>query len=83
MIIPIISENIISNINTEISSLYSDITNFLKEEYIKILEIIKLEKENGEKNKMNINLNMIILDKIKSFSEDTFNYLLSNYRKNE
>ena len=26
---------------------------------------------------------MIILDKIKSFSEESFNYLLQNYKKNE
>ena len=83
MIIPTIPENIISNINIDISSLYSDITNFLKEEYIKILDIIKLEKEKGEKNKISTNLNLIILDKIKSFSEETFNYLLANYKKNE
>ena len=80
MVIPIIPEKIISNINTDISSLYSEIENFLKEEYNKILQINQLEKG---KNKISTNLNLIILDKIKSFCEETFNFILANYKKNE
>ena len=80
MVIPIIPEKVISNINTDISSLYSEIENFLKEEYNKILQINQLEKG---KNKISTNLNLIILDKIKSFCEETFNYILVNYKKNE
>ena len=78
--IPIIPEKIISNINTDISSIYTEITNFLKEEYNKILQLNKSEKR---KDKISTNLNLIILDKIKSFCEETFNYLLANYKKNE
>ena len=81
--VPIIPENVISNLNKDISELYSDITNFLKEEYNKIIKISKLEKEKGEKNKQSVNLSLIILDKIKSFSEESFNYLLSNHKKSE
>ena len=76
--IPIIPEKIISNINTDISSIYTEITNFLKEEYNKILQLNKSEKR---KDKISTNLNLIILDKIKSFCEETFNYLLANYKK--
>ena len=83
ILIPIIPENVISNIKTDISSLYSEITDFLKEEYKKVLQINKLEKEKGLKNKISTNLNLIILDKIKSFSEETFNYLLANHNKKE
>ena len=81
--IPVISDNVLSDINSEITNLYSDILNFLKEEYNKIIQINKSEKGRKEKNKTNINLNLIILDKIKSFSEESFNYLLQNYKKNE
>ena len=79
--IPVISDNVLSDINSEITNLYSDILNFLKEEYNKIIQINKLQKAN--KNKISTNLNSIILDKIKTFSEETFNYLLANYRKPE
>ena len=81
--IPIIPENVVSKINKDISDLYLDITNFLKDEYNKIIQINKLEKEKGEKNKISTNLNLIILDKIKSFCEEAFNYLLTNHKKNE
>ena len=81
--IPIIPENVISKINKDISDLYLDITNFLKEEYNKIIQINKLGKEKGDKNKISTNLNLIILDKIKSFCEESFNYLLANHKKNE
>ena len=79
--IPIISENVISKINKDISDLYTEITIFLKEEYNKIIQINKLEKTN--KNRISTNLNMIILDKIKTFSEESFNYLLANHNKPE
>ena len=81
--IPIIPENVVSKINKDISDLYLDITNFLKDEYNKIKQINKLGKEKGEKNKISTNLNLIILDKIKSFCEEAFNYLLTNHKKNE
>ena len=81
--IPIIPENVVSKINKDISDLYLDITNFLKDEYNKIIQINKLGKEKGEKNKISTNLNLIILDKIKSFCEEAFNYLLTNHKKNE
>ena len=81
--IPIIPENVVSKINKDISDLYLDITNFLKNEYNKIIQINKLGKEKGEKNKISTNLNLIILDKIKSFCEEAFNYLLTNHKKNE
>ena len=83
ILIPVISDNVLSDINSEIMNLYSDILNFLKEEYNKIIQINKSEKGRKEKNKTSINLNLIILDKIKSFSEESFNYLLQNYKKNE
>ena len=81
--IPIIPENVVSKINKDISELYLDITYFLKDEYNKIIQINKLGKEKGEKNKISTNLNLIILDKIKSFCEEAFNYLLTNHKKNE
>ena len=81
--IPIIPENVVSKINKDISDLYLDITNFLKDEYNKIIQINKLGKEKGEKNKISTNLNLIILDKIKSFCEEAFNYLLTNHKKND
>ena len=81
--IPIIPENVVSKINKDISDLYLDITNFLKDEYNKIIQIDKLGKEKGKKNKISTNLNLIILDKIKSFCEEAFNYLLTNHKKNE
>ena len=81
--IPIIPENVVSKINKDISDLYLDITNFLKDEYNKIIQINKLGKEKGENNKISTNLNLIILDKIKSFCEEAFNYLLTNHKKNE
>ena len=77
--IPIIPEKVISNINKDISDLYSNITNFLKDEYNKIIQINKL----SDKNKVSTNLNLIILDKIKSFCEESFNYLLANHKNNE
>ncbi len=81
--VPIISEKIVSNISKDISTLYSDITEFLKEEFNKIVEINNKEKQGIIKNKINTSLNLIILDKIRLFSQEAFNYLLTNYKNSE
>ena len=81
--VPIISEKIVSNISKDISTLYSDITEFLKEEFNKIVEINNKEKQGIIKNKINTSLNLIILDKIRLFSQEAFNYLLINYKNSE
>ena len=80
-IVPIIPENVLSNLSEDILILYSDIILFLKSEYNKILEINRESKENN--NNISTNLNLIILDKIKTFSEESFNYLLLNYKKSD
>ena len=79
--VPIIQENILSNLNEDILILYSDIVFFLKNEYNKIIQINKLTKENNNKNNISTNLNLIILDKIKTYTEESFSYLLLNYQK--
>ena len=82
-IVPKIPENILSNLNEDILILYSDIVSFLENEYNKIIQINQIAKENNNKKNINFNLNLIILDKIKSFAEESFNYLISNYQKND
>ena len=82
LIVPIIPQNILSNLNEDILILYSDITLFLKNEFNKIQQINEIIKKNNNKDNININLNLIILNKIKSFSEETFMYLLNNYQEN-
>ena len=79
--VPIIQENILSNLNEDILILYSDIVFFLKNEYNKIIQINKLTKENNNKTNISTNLNLIILDKIKTYTEESFSYLLLNYQK--
>ena len=81
-VIPTIPENVLSNLNEDILMLYSDIILFLKNEYNKILQINQKIKESNNNN-ISTNLNIIILDKIKSYSEESFNYLLLNYKKND
>ena len=81
-IVPILPENILTNLNEDTLVLYSDITLFFKKEYNKIVQINQLAKENKKLN-ININLNISILEKIKAFAEETFNYILNNYHKNE
>ena len=81
--IPIIPENILSNLNEDILILYSDIALFLKNEYNKIQQINELIKENNNKDNISININLIILEKIKAFSEESFIYLLNNYKNSE
>ena len=82
-VVPTIPENVLSNLNEDILMLYSDIILFLKSEYNKILQINQKIKENNNNNNISTNLNIIILDKIKSYSEESFNYLLVNYKKND
>ena len=81
-VVPTIPENVLSNLNEDILMLYSDIILFLKNEYNKILQINQKIKESNNNN-ISTNLNIIILDKIKSYSEESFNYLLLNYKKND
>ena len=83
--IPIIPENIIENIDEETLMAYSDIILFLKNEYLKLIEINQENKKNNNdsknyKHKKNIKLNLLILDKIKIYTEETFNFIINNYQ---
>ena len=85
-VVPMVPENILSNLNEDILLLYQDIVLFLKNEYNKIMEIkniIKENKDNKVTKKISTNLNIIIIDKIKVYTEESFIYLISNYNKNE
>ena len=75
IIIPLLSDFYLRKLDTEEISLYTDITLFLKNEYTKIDNINKYGTIN---NCTNIKLNIIILDKIKLYTEDTFNFIQKN-----
>ena len=47
-VVPMVPENILSNLNEDILLLYQDIVLFLKNEYNKILEINNIIKENKD-----------------------------------
>ena len=79
-IVPVIPQNVLSKLNEDILILYSNITLFLKKEYNNILEISQMLKENNKLN-VNIKCNISILETIRTFTEETFNYLLLNYQK--
>jgi hypothetical protein len=81
--VPIVPEEVLSKLSEDVLILYSDITLFLKDEYNKIIKINQMEKENKNKNSINLNLNIQILDKIKVFSEESFNFLIQKYQKND
>ena len=86
--IPIIPEHILENLNEEILLAYSEIILFLKNEYLKLIEISRDSKNNeniskNNKNKKSMNLNFLILDKIKIYTEETFNYIINNYKIKE
>ena len=83
--VPIIPEEILENIDEETLMAYSAIILFLKNEYLKLIEINQENKENinnlnKNSNKKNINLNLLILDKIKIYAEDAFIYIINNYQ---
>ena len=85
-VVPMLPENILSNLNEDILLLYQDIVLFLKYEYNKIVEInniIKENKDNKSTKNISTNLNINILDKIKSNTEESFTYLIKNYNKSE
>ena len=85
--IPIIPERILQNIDKDILMVYSEIILFLKNEYLKLIEISqynnKNEKNTNVRNKKNINLNLLILDKIKIYTEETFNFIINNYQNKD
>ena len=81
--IPVIPEDILKNLNEDIIISYSEIILFLKNEYLKLIDISKENKNNNNKAKKNINLNKLILDKIKIYTEETFNYIINNYQNIE
>ena len=85
--IPLIPEKILDKINNEILNSYSEIVLFLKQEYLKLTDIEKNENLNNNNNsnnkKINTKLNLLILDKIKIYVEEAFNYIISNYYKKE
>ena len=72
-------------IEEEIINSYSEIVLFLKNEYLKIVEIEKNNNsnDNSHNKKINIKLNLLILDKIKIYVEEAFNYIINNYYKRE
>ena len=78
-LIPLIQENILENLDEEILLLYSEITLFLKNEYLKILQVNS--RNNGQK--INIKLNLLILNKIKIFAEESFIFIVNNYEIKE
>ena len=79
-VIPLIPEKILDKINEEILKPYSDIVLFLKNEYSKLIEI---EGNKSNNKKINVKLNLLILDKIKIYVEEAFNYIINNYYKKE
>ena len=83
--IPLIPEKILDNIDEKILNSYSEIVLFLKNEYLKLFEIEENEKLNNDpkKKKINLKLNLLILDKIKIYVEEAFTYIINNYYKNE
>ena len=83
--IPLIPEKILDEIEEEIINSYSEIVLFLKNEYLKIVEIEKNNNsdDNSHNKKINIKLNLLILDKIKIYVEEAFNYIINNYYKRE
>ena len=80
--IPLLPDFYLRQLDTEEISLYTDITLFLKNEYIKIDNINKYGTINPS---INVKLNLLILDKIKLYTEDTFNFIQKNIsnRKNK
>ena len=83
--IPLIPEKILDNLDEEIINSYSEIVLFLKNEYLKIIEIENNDNINSNTNnkKINLKLNILILDKIKIYVEEAFNYIINNYYKKE
>ena len=85
--IPTIPERVLQNIDKETLMVYSGIILFLKNEYLKLIEISqdnnKSESKSNIKTKKNINLNLLILDKIKIYSEETFNFIINNYQNKD
>ena len=82
-IIPLIPEKILDIIDKNILNSYSDIVLFLKNEYLKLIEIDKNINNNKNNKKINTKLNLLILDKIKIYTEEAFTYIINNYYKNE
>ena len=82
--IPTIPERVLQNIDKETLMIYSGIILFLKNEYLKLIEIShdnnKSESNTNMRSKKNINLNLLILDKIKIYTEETFNFIINNYQ---
>ena len=72
--IPLLSDYTIHMFDNDELSLYTDITVFLKNEYTKIEEINSQDEEGEKKTK----LNLLILDKIKIYTEDAFNFIQLN-----
>ena len=82
-IIPLIPEKILDALDKNILNSYSDIVLFLKNEYLKLIEIDKNINNSQNNKKVNIKLNLLILDKIKIYVEEAFIYIMNNYYKNE
>jgi hypothetical protein len=59
--------------------MYTEIVLFLKKEYIKIEEL----KHHRKKIKINTKLYLLIINKIKSYTEDTFDYIESKIKNKE
>ena len=82
-IIPLIPEKILDALDKNILNSYSDIVLFLKNEYLKLIEIDKNINNSQNNKKVNTKLNLLILDKIKIYVEEAFIYIMNNYYKNE
>ena len=80
--IPLLSDYTIQLFDNEELSMYTDITLFLKNEYTKIEEVKQMQKENNSRQ-INTKLNLLILDKIKIYTEDTFDYIQSRIQKKD
>ena len=80
--IPILTEYYLKNLGYEENKLYNEIISFLKSEYKKVENI---NKYGTITTYTNLKLNILILDKIKLYTEDTFNFIQKNIlsRKNK
>ena len=74
--IPSLKDYILNNLDDIEKSLYNEIIIFLSNEYLKVENI---KKYGTITPYINLKLNILILDKIRLYTEDTFNYIHQNF----
>ena len=77
--VPFLEDSALQYFNKDELNMYTEIVLFLKKEYIKIEEL----KHHRKKIKINTKLYLLILNKIKSYTEDTFDYIQSKIKNKE